>query len=146
MTLPAITLRSATNAAVARRTHHDLAAREALADVVVRVALEAQRDAARQERAEATAPRSRVSVTSIEPDGRPVLAAAHGDLVAEHRADGALGVRDRQLDLDRAAVLEHDAAAADELVVEVLVELVVLLARVAARLGRRRSRARRARA
>jgi hypothetical protein len=57
--------------------------------------------------------------------------------VPEHRADGTLGVLDRQLDLDRAAVVEHDALPTDELVVEVLVELVVLLAEVAPRLGLR---------
>ena len=41
-----------------RRIHDDLAARQSLADVVVRVALERQRDAARHERAEALAGRA----------------------------------------------------------------------------------------
>jgi hypothetical protein len=50
-------LASGTNVA-ARRIDDDLAAGEPLADVVVRVALELQRDAARHERAEALAGRS----------------------------------------------------------------------------------------
>ena len=57
--------------------------------------------------------------------------------MSEHRADGALGVRDRQLDLDRSALVEHEPTASDELVVEVLVELVILRAEVPARLGLR---------
>ena len=53
MTLPAMTLSSATSAEPRGRPHDDPAAGEALADVVVGVALEPQGDAGRQERAEA---------------------------------------------------------------------------------------------
>ena len=60
------------------------------------------------------------------PDGQAVLAVAHGDLVAEHRADGTLGVADRQGDVDERPVVERVGTQPDELVVEVLVELVLL--------------------
>ena len=59
MTLPAMTFSSATSADAAVRPDDDPAAGQALADVVVGVALEPQRDAARQERAEATGRPSR---------------------------------------------------------------------------------------
>ena len=65
---------------------------------------------------------------------KAVLAVAHRDLMAEHGADRALGVADRQLDRDRAAVFERVGAQADQFDVEVLLE-VVLLRRVRLRRG-----------
>ena len=103
MTLPAMTLSSATKRRVAARAHDDAAAGQALADVVVRVALEPQRDAAREERAEGLAGRAdEGEVDRVV--GQAVAAVALGDLVAEHRADGAVDVADRQLRADRLGV------------------------------------------
>ena len=48
-------------------------------------------------------PAEPVKLTRIVSSGRPVAAVALGDLVAEHRADGAVDVADRQLDLAPAA-------------------------------------------
>ena len=65
------------------------AAREALADVVVRVALELERHARRRERAEALARGAR----GLDADGvlgQALRAVAPRDLAAEHRAEGAV--------------------------------------------------------
>ena len=104
--------------------HDDPAAGQALADVVVGVALEAQRDAGRQERAEALAG----GAGEREVDGAVVeaLRVGLGDLVAEHRADGAVDVADGEPGGHRGAVVDRVAGRGDELVVEVLLELVVL--------------------
>ena len=53
---------------------------------------------------------------SIVSSGRPVAAPALGELVAEHRADGAVDVADRQLDARTGcAVVERRPAARDQL-------------------------------
>ena len=75
--------------------HDDPAAGQALADVVVGVAEQPQRDAARQERAERLPGRAgERDVDGVV--GQAVAAVALGDLAAEHRADGAVDVADRQ--------------------------------------------------
>ena len=85
----------AANGAPAGGTDDDPPAGEALAQVVVGVALEAQRDAARDERAEALAGRAReAQVDRVV--GQPVAAPAAGDLGAEHRAHGPVDVPDRE--------------------------------------------------
>src|SRR5690606_8975240 len=115
-----------------RGTHDDVAAGQPLADVVVRVALEPQRDAGGEEGAERLPRRAREGdVDRLRCEAR--FAVALGDLVAEHRADGALRVADRQLDDDRLAVVERRLREPDELPVEVLLELVILTPAVAAR-------------
>ena len=53
-----------------------------------------------------------------------------GDLVAEHRADGAVDVADREPRGHRGAVVDGVAGGGDELVVERLLEAVVLGDRV----------------
>ncbi len=78
-----------------RRLDDDLSARKALADVVVRVALEAEGDPPRDEGAEALACRTdELEVDRVlRKPGRPV---ALGDLASEYRADDAVYVSDRQ--------------------------------------------------
>ena len=88
-----------------------LAARQPLAEVVVGVAHERQRDAARDERAEALAGRP----GERDPDrvvGQPGAAVPPRDLVAEHRADGAVHVANERVELDGRPVLERRPAAA----------------------------------
>ena len=78
-----------------RRVDDEPAAAEALADVVVGVAFELQRDALGEEGAEALAGRA----GELEVDrvvGQQVDAVPLGDLVAEDGADGAVGVDDRR--------------------------------------------------
>ena len=125
MTLPAMMLLGGVEGGFARRAHDDPPAGQALADVVVGVALEPQGDAARQERAEGLAG----GAGEGDVDGVVGQAGAGvplGDLVAEHGADGAVDVADRQLDAHRGAVFEGVGGELDQLVVERLVEAVVL--------------------
>ena len=60
-----------------------------------------------------------------------------GDLVPEHRADGAVDVADREARGDRGAVVDGVAGGGDELVVERLLEAVVLGDRVVRARSRR---------
>ena len=89
----------------ARRIDDQPAAGESLAHVVVGVAFEFERDALGQKCAEALPGRA----GELEADrvvGQAGRAVAPRDLAAEHRAHGAMHVADRQLDLDRRAVLD----------------------------------------
>ena len=130
MTLPAMTLCSAGSVRGPVGAHDDPAAGQALADVVVGVAVQPQGDAGGQERAEATGRRSRSACTSMVSSARP-CGCSLGDLVAEHRADGAVDVADRRA---RCAPASPSSRASwrigDELVVEGLLEPVVLGDRV----------------
>ena len=67
--------------------------------------------------------------------GQAVAALAPGDLVAEHRADGAVDVADRQLELHRLPVARGGRLQRDELQVERAVEAVVLRPAVEQRLA-----------
>src|SRR5262249_28959391 len=88
-----------------RGTHDDPAAGEALADVVVGVALELERDSRRQERAEALACRAlEAYADAVVRKARG--AADAGDLPGEHRSDGAMSVLDREHDEARRSALE----------------------------------------
>src|SRR5690606_34608167 len=94
-----------------------LAAREALAEVVVRVTAEAHRDPRWQERPEA------LPCRSFERDADGVIRQSSerispGELAAEHRADRAVGVVDRQIDGHPLAALQGRPRECDELVVE----------------------------
>ncbi len=84
----------------------ELAAREPLAGVVVGVALEPQRDAPGHERPEALARRA-AQVHGDGVVGQAVTAPLPGEGGAEHGADGAVDVADRQLDLDPLAAFER---------------------------------------
>ena len=88
------------------RVHDQPAAGQALAEVVVGVADEAHLDALRHERPEALSGRTRqrdVDRVVRESVALPAL----GDLVTEQRADRAVDVADRQVDLDRLSVLDR---------------------------------------
>ena len=103
MTLPAMTLSSATNVAPAVGPDDEPPAGQALADVVVGVALEPQRDAARQERAERLPGRAgEGQVDGAVGQARAAVRAGH--LRAEHRADGAVDVADGSVGTHRLAV------------------------------------------
>ena len=80
---------------VVRRIDDDAAAGEALADVIVGVAFEFERDAVGEKRAEALAG----GAGEVEVDGvvgQSGGAVAAGDFAAEHGADGAVHVADGQ--------------------------------------------------
>ncbi len=84
----------------ARRVDDDAAAGEAFADVIVGIAFEFEGDAVGEEGAEALAG----GAGELEVDGvvgQAGRAVAAGDFAAEHGADGAVHVADRQLDFDR---------------------------------------------
>ena len=93
-----------------RREHDELAARQPLAPVVVRIPLEAERDAARHERAEALARRAgEVHANRVV---RQTLAAVPPrDLRPQHRAHGPMLVADRQRDQRPAARVSSDGSA-----------------------------------
>ncbi len=94
-----------------RLAHDDAAAGQALADIVVGIAGQLQRHAARQERAEAAAgvaaqaDRDRVF-------RQPGMAVALRHLARQHRADGAVHVADVARDAHRLAALRAPAAPA----------------------------------
>src|SRR5690606_19047945 len=84
-------------AAFARRVDDQPAAGEALADVVVAVALELERVSLREERTEALpGGPAQLDVDRIRRE--PALAPLLHERVAQHRAHGAVRVHDRQLD------------------------------------------------
>ncbi len=84
----------------------DPAAGQALADVVVGVALEPQGDAPGQEGAEGLA--GRAGEGDVDGAvGQARAAVLLGHLVAEHGADGAVDVADRHLRADRGAVVQR---------------------------------------
>src|SRR4030095_11238408 len=93
-------------AAVLRREDGDPTTAQALADVVVGVALEQERHAAGEEAPEALAGRA----GELEGDrvaGQPLLAVLLRNLAGESRADGAVGVLDRQVRVDLFAALQR---------------------------------------
>ena len=90
-----------------RRPHDDPAARHALPDVVVRLAVEREPNAVGQERSEAL-PRA---AGEADPDapGRRAAAEPRRDLAAEPRTDGAVGVADRVAQVEQPRLLERRA-------------------------------------
>ena len=124
--LPTMIDSSGTIADVRRRPHHDAAAGQALADIVVGLAFELEGDAAREERAEALAG----GALEAHHDGvvrQAVVAVALGDLAGQHGAGGAVGVPDRQTHSHRRAALERGLRLRDQLAVDDVVDLVILL-------------------
>ena len=108
------------------RRGDDPAARQSLAQVVVGVPGQAERDPARQEGAE------RLPCAAGERDvqrvvGQALAAPAPRHLVAEHGADGAVHVPHRKLEPDRRGVGEGALGKLDQRVVERLFQAVVLL-------------------
>src|SRR5581483_11453612 len=95
------------------RTYDQTAARQALADVVVGVALDAQRHALRHERTERVARRTR----ERQVDGalrQALTAVALGDLVTQQRADGAVDVADAEVAADRLTRLQRRLGDRDQ--------------------------------
>ena len=82
-------------AEVVGRPHDDAPARQSLADVVVGLADQIERDAARQERAEAL-PGGAGELHVDRVVGQALVAVAARDLARQHRADRAVDVADRQ--------------------------------------------------
>src|SRR4029077_14638147 len=107
------------------RAHDQLAARKALADVVVTLAHEVERNAAGSPSAEALAS----GAVERDPDrvlGQAGMAITLRHLTRQHRAGRAVDIADRELGLDRLLALERRLAQPDQLFVEHLVEAVVL--------------------
>src|SRR5262245_23080073 len=105
----------------ARYRDDDLRAGEALAAVVIGVALDPQRDPARAEGAEALARRAAEAQVDRVLGQTPRPAPAR-NLGAEDRADGAVGVPDRELDAHALAALDRGARELHHLHVEHAVE------------------------
>jgi hypothetical protein len=103
MTLPAMTFSSAVNGAPVG-PHDEPATGEPLAEVVVGVAEQAQGDPGRQEGPEGLAG----GAGAGELDGAvgQTVRVGLGDLVPEHRADGAVDVADGDRSADRLPVVE----------------------------------------
>src|SRR5690606_35217745 len=111
--------------ALARRVDDDVSARKALADIVVAFAFKLERDAAREEGAEALAGGA-LELHMHGVIGKAGVAIDLGDLAREHRARGAVHAANRGLDPDRRAAVDGRARFRDQLAVEDLVDLVVL--------------------
>ena len=118
---------SALKVASLRRPHGDKSARQALAEIVVGVAFEIERDARREPCAEALP--GRTLEMDLNRVGRQaVLAVAPRDFGGEHRADGAIDVANRQMHFDRLAyVRAHRSHSSISWLIERLLEPVVLL-------------------
>ncbi len=103
----------------------DAPARQSLADIVVGVAGELERNAARQEGAEAL-PGGAAEAHGDRVLGQPGMAVAPRHLARQHGADGAMDVAQLALDAHRFAALQRRAGARDQLVIDRLFEMVVL--------------------
>src|SRR5690606_39063324 len=109
------------------------ATRQALADVVVAVAFELERDALGEERTE-TLPRRAVELDVYGVVGQRTLAPDFDDLVAQHRADSTVDIDDRELELHALTVVNGIATLFDEAPVQGPIEAVILLLRAIDRL------------
>lgn len=97
-----MTFSSATSFELGGRTQCDLRSREPLADEVVRIAVQPDRESARCEGSERLARGSGEHELDRLRVGA-VLSEALRDLVAEHRADSAIRVLDSDVDADALA-------------------------------------------
>ena len=105
--------------------HHDAAAGQSFADVIVSRALELESDAAGEEGAEALACRS-VERNVQRVIRQALVTIAAGDNAGEHRAHRAIGVADAVLQAHRPALLDGELRLRDQLVIESAREPVVL--------------------
>ena len=106
-------------------TQHDPATGQALADIVVGVAVHPQRDTPRQERTEAVAGRAREG--DVDGAVRQAFAAiGFRHLVAQHGSHGAVGIGDLHRELHRRARIQGLPASDDQLLIQRLVQTVVL--------------------
>ncbi len=107
------------------RADDDAAARQALGDIVVAIADQLERDAARQEGAEGLARRA------AQGDCNRVLAQtlvleALGHFTRQHRAGGSVDVADLDIDLDRLAGFQRGLRHLDQLAVEHVIDRMLL--------------------
>ena len=108
-----------------RLAHHDASARQALADIVVGIADQFQRHAARQEGAEGLAggageaDRDRVF-------RQAGMAVALGHFARQHGADGAVDIADGALQPHRLAVFDRGQRGGDQVVIERRFQAVIL--------------------
>src|SRR5438105_8299847 len=113
------------NARVGGGADDDSAAGEALADVIVGVAFELERHAARKPRAEALA--GSAGEFHVDGVGRESLVPIpFRNFAGEHRPRGSIGILDRGDDPDGSAMLERSLSLRDQLAVEDSMDLVVL--------------------
>ncbi len=94
--------------ALDRWVDDETSARQALADVVIRIALQLQRDTASQKRAEA------LTCRAVEFDvdgvvGHSVLTPAPDQVVTQNGANGSVRVDDGQIDTNRAPMVDRIA-------------------------------------
>ena len=107
------------------RAHDQLAARKALADIVVAFADEIERDAGGRPCAERLACRA----VERQPDGvlrQADVAISAGNFPRQHRAGRAVDVFDREFGFDGLAVVQCGLGDLDQLVVENFIQPVVL--------------------
>src|SRR5208337_4883505 len=108
-----------------RRVDDNAPARHALADIVVGVALEFERHAPGEERAEALAG----GALQLDMDrlvAEPRMTVALGDLARQHGAGRAIAVADRKVEPNVSAALERLFRLGDQATVEHVLEHVVL--------------------
>lgn len=109
-----------------RRINDDLAAGKALADVVIRIALQGERQALRDEGAEALSRRADEG-EGYGVFGQSFIAVAAGDLAAKDGAGDTVGVLDEELCDNALLLIESRLAHADELGhIEGLFDLMIL--------------------
>ena len=113
------------DAGVSGRADDDAAARKPLADIVVGVAFELERHAAREPGAKALpGGAGELDVDGVRAQAGMVVAL--GDHAGEHGAGGAVGVADGRFDAHRPAVLDRVLRLRDQAAVENVVDLVIL--------------------
>ncbi len=113
------------DAGIGRRPDDDAPARQALADIVVGVAVEFEGDAAREPGAEAL-PGGAGEAHVDGAVGQAGMAVALGHLAGQHAADGAVDIADDGLQPHRRAAIERGLRFGDQLAVENVVDLVIL--------------------
>ena len=108
-----------------RLTDDDATAGQALADIIVAVAGEVQRHAARQERGEALAGGSgKMDRDRVFRQADVAVFAGH--LARQHGADGAVDVADRMLQPHRRSGCQRIRGFADQHLIQGLIQMVVL--------------------
>ena len=112
------------------RTHRDAAPRQSLADIVVGIARQIERDAVGQPCAEALP--GNAGKRDADGFGRQArMAVRFCDPARQHRAGRPVDVANRPFERDRRAVLDRVPAGVDQIVVERGAEAVILRQRVA---------------
>ena len=108
------------------RIDHELAARQALADIIIGLALKLERHAMGDPGPKALARRAlQLHVDRIV--GKPGMAVLFGDHARQHRAGGAIDALDRALDAHRRARRDGRGRLFDQRAVEHMLKIVVLV-------------------